>query len=160
MHYPDLSPYVYRELPARREPRLNVGWLDPCAPFTAGEVPEAFLESLWDIWTVERGWVMTRGFHVCPFCPPASDDDPRLCQIVVRHGEERWSGSCEIYVPSSEAVYHAPDLLFHYIVAHRYRPPQVFVDAAFVCAETLRAAAEARKRDPDARRRSSRTPMP
>ena len=161
MHYPDLSPYVYREIAGPGTPRLNVCWLDPCAPFPTGPVPNSFLDALWDVWTAEPRWAMTRGFHVCRYCPePGSDDDPRLSQAVVYRGVARGSGSCEIYVPSDEAVYHAPDLLFHYIVAHGYCPPEVFVDATIACAERLRADRQARRSDPEARRRSSQVPMP
>ncbi|MEU3075515.1 hypothetical protein [Streptomyces laurentii] len=57
-----------------------------------------------------------RGFHVCNLCLRARSGAPR--------------GNGEIRVPGESGItYAAPDLITHYVAAHGYRPPQVFVDA-------------------------------
>ncbi|MCX7805518.1 MAG: hypothetical protein N3A38_10060 [Planctomycetota bacterium] len=30
-------------------------------------------------------------------------------------------------------IYAAPTLIYHYVVAHKYRPPQEFIDAVMTC---------------------------
>jgi hypothetical protein len=50
--------------------------------------------------------------------------------VAERHGEMRLLGSAEIRVFSeSGAIYAAPDLIYHYMAAHRYKPPEQFVSA-------------------------------
>lgn len=70
-----------------------------------------------------------RGSHLCEFCPrpptvlsrgsiPMLDPPPG----TTGNGEIRIAGAGGI-------VYIAPILILHYVVAHRYRPPGVFVAA-------------------------------
>jgi len=40
-------------------------------------------------------------------------------------------------IPSQSCVYIAPDLVVHYIEAHRYAPPTEFVEAVLACPEQL-----------------------
>ena len=42
-------------------------------------------------------------------------------------------GTANIFVPYQGNIYVAPELIVHYIAAHRYKPPQVFVDAVMAC---------------------------
>jgi hypothetical protein len=66
----------------------------------------------------------TRGTHVCEYC----------------HVEEIWLetanrrlilGYAEVWVPepNSKRIFAAPDLIHHYIMAHCYLPPSVFIQA-------------------------------
>jgi hypothetical protein len=53
-----------------------------------------------------------------------------------RWWSRRWSrrpfygGSFEIIVPGRDGkVYRAPELIQHYVISHRYRPPKEFIEA-------------------------------
>lgn len=109
----DLTPYNYgREAP--RHDVLAVGWLSKDEPFTQGDVPPVFTERLAGlIWHPVN---LYRGSHQCEFCPPATP---------VKDG-----GNGEIRVQGySGVVFVAPVLVAHYVTAHGYQPPQVFVNA-------------------------------
>lgn len=108
-YYPDLSPYNYSHY---CEKELNVGWLEKGQPFSVGEVPEGFLERL--KWFSEEPFpVFAAGAHFCEFC---EDRDAK--------------SSCELrIVGEDDAVYATPYLIVHYIEAHKYLPPQEFIDA-------------------------------
>lgn len=112
----DLTPYNYgREAP--RPDVLAVGWLSKDEPFTQGDVPPAFTERLAGlIWHPVN---LYRGSHQCEFCPPAT---PGRVKDARGNGEIRVQGD-------SGVVYVAPVLVAHYVTAHGYQPPQVFVDA-------------------------------
>ncbi|SNX56768.1 hypothetical protein SAMN06272735_1221 [Streptomyces sp. TLI_55] len=140
MFYEDLSPYDYFEdetfaaegrsffrvgfRPAYR--RLAVGWLEVGRPCATGPVPAAFTEKLRAIIAVQSV-NLCRGWHFCDLCPP---DDPAR-------------GNGEIRVPGAPGTaYAAPVLIGHYIDAHAYRPPQVFVDAVMAVDLDAWAAAD------------------
>ena len=49
---------------------------------------------------------------------------------VFKYGRETFLGSAEIRVQGKEGkVYAAPTLIYHYVAAHDYDPPQEFVEA-------------------------------
>ena len=64
------------------------------------------------------------GWHGCHFCPEypvrIADSEGEFCL-----------GDGEIRVPASDGTltYVAPNLIYHYVVAHQYLPPDVFLDA-------------------------------
>ncbi|MEM7246541.1 MAG: hypothetical protein AAF533_14410 [Acidobacteriota bacterium] len=99
MHHPDLSPLA--------EDVLAVGWLGHELP--TGELPAGFPEKLLRL--CEEPIRLTRGSHECPFCegPPAR-------------------GNGEIHLRGPGCVFVAPKLVGHYVAAHGYRPPDVFID--------------------------------
>ncbi|MEV0901114.1 hypothetical protein [Actinoplanes sp. NPDC049802] len=139
-HYADLSPYAYCEeeivdVPGGTisyRPRcalLNVGWLDAPHEFGSGPVPDGFADALLDIIAGSRVNTM-RGFHVCTHCPlPASHRDYRM--LAVEHGKRTLNlGFSEIRVPSDPGTMSAaPTLIWHYVTAHGYRPPDGFITA-------------------------------
>ncbi len=125
-YYPDLSPYEYfRDVEARAGiSSLNVGWLDPSHPFPAGQTSAQFKQRLLRLCQSDNEVVRTRGAHICVLdnCP---SDNP---------GPEAWDptapvGSSEIRVIGTAAIYAAPVLIHHYVVAHNYRPPVEFIQA-------------------------------
>jgi hypothetical protein len=122
MWFEDLSPYTYRapsQPPAHSRPTLNVGWLDDAHPFATGSLPAAFRDRL-ALLAQHGATHVTRGFHVCPFCPGQ-----------VAAGEAETRGNAEIRVVDAAGTrYAAPTLVHHYVATHAYRPPQAFVDAA------------------------------
>jgi hypothetical protein len=139
-YFADLSPYAYtsgpdvisldtppysRQVDATR-PRANVGWLDHTHRFTAGTVTAEVANALLDVISHQRVSVM-RGFHTCPFCPRDPDPGP----LPLDHqGRTAWMGNGEIRIPAADgALFAAPTLIGHYVIAHRYRPPAAFTDA-------------------------------
>jgi len=127
MYFADLSPYTYLPSEAGSLPALNVGWLERGQPFPRGAVTEEFLDRLFA--ACRSPVAATRGFHVCSLCPPPSGGVPRPATIR-RAGVEQSVGSAEIRVRGGDGrVYAAPTLVYHYVEAHRYLPPQEFVAA-------------------------------
>ncbi|MEU0101771.1 hypothetical protein [Streptomyces sp. NPDC006267] len=125
-HYPDLSPYVYDESP---RPMLNVGWLHPGRGHATGVVDARVVRALVLLSAAYDNQM--RGFHRCGFC-----DTDRVSVSGGPNGDTRvWLGSAEIRVRGEDGtVYAAPNLVIHYITAHRYRPPERFCRAAVAAA--------------------------
>jgi hypothetical protein len=122
MYYPDLSPYQYF-VEHRRINLLNIGWLEKSNPFPKGEVPERALSNLLLYCTATIN--PTRGYHPCDFC-----DKPQISYSGESLGRELLLGSAEIRVPGNNGkIYAAPNLIYHYVADHSYRPPDEFVDA-------------------------------
>jgi len=116
MNRPDLSPY------GDSPRRLNVGWLETGHPFPPGEVPDKFAERLFQICLRSR---KTRGSHPCPFCPQS-----QKAKTYLHRGKNISFGSGEIAIKGKHwKSYVAPDLVYHYIVEHHYRPPDEFIEA-------------------------------
>ncbi len=106
----------------RRPDVLNVGWLGRDPSFPTAIPSEETLDLLWGLcWVVVR---QTRGFHLCEFCP---HQPTKWCLEASRSGRARALGSAEVRVFSKAgAVYAAPNLIYHYVEAHRYKPPDEF----------------------------------
>lgn len=122
-YFADLSRYTYGATEVSEPFAYNIGWISADANFpTTSEVDPVFLDRLWLYCTVSVG--QTRGIHECELCRD------RIANIGVRGGERLLLGSAEIRVPSMDARYFAaPNLIFHYVGAHRYSPPSEFVRA-------------------------------
>lgn len=95
--------------------RLNIGWLEAGRPYAAGTVPAAFVERLKAVQDVH--WMnVCLGAHRCDLCPDQETSAPE--------------GNGEVRIPGEPGIaYAAPFLIAHYVTAHGYRPPQVFIDA-------------------------------
>jgi len=122
MYYEDLSAFEYTIRDAAPN-LLNVGWLDAAHPYSQGSVPEEFLDRLFELCRnpVNR----TRGWQECQFC-----EKPSFGVKVTKDGTELVLGSAEIRVAGENGlVYASPNLIYHYISSHRYRPPDVFIEA-------------------------------
>src|SRR5262245_48459535 len=121
MFYEDLSPYSYL-LAEEETPRpLNIGWLDRAQPFETGGTTEDFRARLFEICKTPVN--QTRGLHGCPFCAETI--------IIEERGREVLRlGSAEIRViGAGSKIYAAPNLIFHYVRKHRYKPPEEFIRA-------------------------------
>jgi hypothetical protein len=117
----DLSEYRYFEEYA--VPRAkNVGWLSRDHAFEKEQPSDVVLQKLWQYCKLTVG--ASRGWHCCDFC---GDEDG----ITLQFGAEFIrGGTSEIRVFSPNGtVYAAPNLIFHYIAAHNYKPPQEFLSA-------------------------------
>ncbi len=107
---------------------LNVGWLSSRRAFPTGAVPPDFTMALARLHEVPVA--LTRGYHLCEFCPKSRNADPHRFDA----GSPFWGsaeyGNGEIVVPGESGVrYVAPRLALHYVTEHGYRPPQEFLDA-------------------------------
>lgn len=123
MYYPDLSLYPFEVTSSQEDvPTLCIGWLARKHPYNEGDVPLAFMERLWIFCC--NSVFHTLGYHKCPFCRGSS-----YGAIARRGGKELRLGSGEIRVIGKSAVYAAPDLVYHYVEKHYYRPPGEFVQA-------------------------------
>jgi hypothetical protein len=122
MYIPDLAPYCY-DLPKALEGVLAVGWLNKETPFQSGKCPEDVVKKLERLTLRERVNPM-RGTHRCDFC---NQDEIKL--NVGKHA--LLLGSAEVWVPDSSGrvVFAAPNLIVHYIMEHKYLPPESFIQA-------------------------------
>ncbi|MBL7258799.1 hypothetical protein [Paractinoplanes lichenicola] len=126
-HFEELSPYSYGELESLRiadewieyrprHERINVGWLDAPHEFATGTTPDWFADALLDVIAgiqVNATRVSSRRHAYCCSC-----------------GRRRASGHAEIRVPDGDGkMFAAPTLVWPYVTAHRYRPPDEFVEA-------------------------------
>lgn len=120
-YFDDLSGYsFFRRLASPGT--LNVGWLDRAHAFDK-QVPSAeTLDLLWSFCCVSV--VQTRGIHECVFC------DPPRTVYATRNGKRLLLGTSEIRVFSNNGrIYAAPNLIYHYIRTHHYKPPEEFLQA-------------------------------
>lgn len=125
-YFRDLTPFVYGFEPPLHADIRNVGWLDVDQPFPTGTLPEAWLDRLWNYCKICVS--ATRGLHPCPFCPAPSEG---LEGYIHQHrGERLLLHSAEIRAFSSDGrIFAAPNLIFHYVASHGYRPPDPFIEA-------------------------------
>ena len=123
-HLPeDLTPYT--GCPADDvlgiEP-LAIGWLDKRSQFETGKTSPEFLQKLIQfchpsLTVCQLQVTRPCGFH-CKSVPP-----------LMINGEQVELGRAEIRVIGEEDIFAAPDLIYHYITEHNYRPPKAFVAA-------------------------------
>lgn len=121
-YFADLTPYAYiRSLANAKE--LNVGWLSRWHSFPKGSVSN---EVLTKVFLLCKSPVnKTKGFHTCEFCRGNAWGVP-----VERDGTHLTLGSAEIRVTGRSGIQYAcPDMIYHYMKDHQYKPPQEFIDA-------------------------------
>lgn len=121
-YYPDLYPYKIDWLPNTLTP-LSVGWLNKSQPYTTGSVDDFLIVKLWEFCL--NPMTKFRGFHFCEFCSQAE------APILLRREEKQIQlGSTILFVLGKlNSLYVVPDLIYHYITAHNYLPPQDFLVA-------------------------------
>lgn len=125
MYFEDLSPYTYGRPAAKAAWIVNVGWLDPDHEYARGDVDREAILKLAELCRIRVN--QTRGIHPCEFC----HREQRYREHCVRFGYEAiWLGGAELRLgPAGGTVYAAPNLIYHYVVHHDYRPPGEFVEA-------------------------------
>lgn len=107
---------------------LAVGWLDRRRRFETGSVPARFTEQL------RRFCVASQTVNHAPLARPCP-----LCNEQVMLDDDRL-GAGELRVMGDDDIFTAPDLIFHYVTAHQYKPPQSFIDAVLHGAQPDSAA--------------------
>lgn len=122
-YYRDLSTYVYSNSVTAN---LNVGWLSRYRSFVKGAVDSEIMDIL--AFQVRMPRNRTRGRHPCYFCSTLRSRG--VDTSVDIFGVEHHLGSAEIHAFSRDGVvFTAPDLIYHYIARHGYRPPIEFMQA-------------------------------
>ena len=121
-HYSDFSEYCYGQGTFHVPGTVNIGWLGASVNFDQMDPDEELLDLVWDYCKISVA--QYRGILGCEYCHPRRSD------VGERHGEMRLLGSAEIRVfADSGAIYAAPDLIYHYMTAHRYKSPDQFISA-------------------------------
>jgi hypothetical protein len=118
-YYPDLARLDY--FPVAETTILKaVGWLSADQDFMTGKSSQNFFDRLQEL--VECAWqpFHAMGGHSC-----------ELCQFLEH--EQTPSGNKNLFIPFDGAVLVAPELILHYINAHHYAPPQIFIEAVMHC---------------------------
>lgn len=110
-------------------PLRAVGWLGTNLPFDTGEVSRSFFLKLCRL--VQDAFEPTSclGGQNCELCQfsggpsIARVDDYEFNAFSVRN----------VWVPAGDRLLVAPEGILHYIDAHHYRPPDVFIDSVQAC---------------------------
>ena|SRR6266404_9939913 len=126
----DLSEFRYFSRP-EVQGALNVGWLSALRYCPIGPTTHEFRHKLFGL--CARPQLYNRGFHPCLL---------GLCKFTPRlfgtraslNGQEVSLGSGIIIVRGAEETYVAPNLIYHYVTRHWYRPPKPFIDAILTSA--------------------------
>jgi len=107
-----------------------VGWLDSSHEYSMGHVSVDFFEKL--VALLKNPWspVVTAGRHRCSFC--LFTGGPSDLSYA---GDTVILGSSILIVPTNEALFVAPSMIAHYVDAHKYSPPTMFVQAVLNCPE-------------------------
>jgi len=132
-----------------------VGFLSFVHPYPRGEVLPACFERLVAL-TLAKPLLVSAGYHSCDlgrcgikqalsirlqfreaphilFRHPACTYKESHRRTEVGGAGGRLLGSHNIYIPGDKFIYCAPSLILHYILDHRYRPPEEFSEAVLKC---------------------------
>src|SRR5262245_33140004 len=120
MYIPDLAPF---QLSETHPAMVAVGWLDSVHAYPTGPAPDGFLDQL-KLFCLTPN-IGSMGIHECEFCPALSST------ITISEGATKHRlGSCIIEVFGADnTIYAAPDLIYHYVRDHQYRPPELFIES-------------------------------
>jgi len=145
--YADLGPIDYFR--SATSSWRAVGWLGEGHPFRQGEVSGAFFDRLCTLLLSPWQRFGFLGFHGCDLCPddlPRGLDGAEIREVLRRRFREQNTmqvganellmGCKNLWVPGTGCVYVAPSLIAHYVRAHRYAPPEEFIDAVLRCPDT------------------------
>ncbi|VAW71420.1 hypothetical protein MNBD_GAMMA10-1635 [hydrothermal vent metagenome] len=132
MYYDDLTKFIYLKFlhPNDLPPDLlNIGWLDSEHVFPTDKIDPLVLPVIKKMVFNERSLHMTRGYYFCPFCTISHpiENHPVPASIELG-GQEKSLGSGTIIIQGKTHAYAFPNLLYHYISDHKYKPPHVFID--------------------------------
>ena len=120
-YFKDLDDYSYFD-EAGQVASKCVGWLEKGMAYDIGEISEEVLDRVWEYCQVSL--MQSRGTHICELC------DDGQGWTGNRNGVKLQLGSAEIRVfGEGGTIYAAPDLIYHYMRDHHYRPPEAFLEA-------------------------------
>jgi hypothetical protein len=119
-YFQDLTRYVYHGSEFYRPETVNIGWLERNERFDEQRPGDDVLDLLWSFCKVSIARM--RGIHECGL------DSCEDSYIAARDSERLILGSAEIRVFGEDGmIYAAPTLIYHYVLAHRYKPPAQFL---------------------------------
>jgi len=104
----ELAPYI-----------RSIGWLDHSKGFAKGKTPASVYHALSELLKDPYFPYASPGVHFCNLCPY-----PNV------------GGTRNLLIPGNGFLYLCPELILHYITAHRYKPPEDFCQAALDCPST------------------------
>lgn len=133
-YFADLTAYTYGfyHSDPGPDPDLNVGWLQVGHPFPTAEPEPEFVRSL--IRCCRRSVRLYRGIHVCNLCDVQTFE---MC-VVWYEGRRIHVGNGEVRVAGPDGRwYTAPTLVAHYVLKHKYSPPEQFVSGVLKAAATI-----------------------
>lgn len=115
---------------------VAAGWLDQAHEVPRGELPARdrdVVRALPDLMKSFPG-PLFKGGHAC-----------NLCRGELADRTVPW-GAHNIYVPASQRMWVAPELIVHYVDEHRYVPPHAFVQASAqaLCTQSIEYARSCR----------------
>jgi hypothetical protein len=121
-YFADLSEYAYGDLEFARPGTKNIGWLASGRDFPTAQPSDELLELLWCFCSISVA--KARGGHDCEFCPKGT------AYFFGRSGRRLALSTAQIRVfGDNGTVYAAPNLIYHYVLTHHYRPPDEFIEA-------------------------------
>lgn len=121
MYFPDLTNYFKSQI--KNQSVLRVGWLTKGRRFPTGRTSTLFAEKL--LTMCKNPVNRTRGFHQCDFCVYSD-----FAVKIQQSDQQIYLGSAEIWVSDEQnRIYVAPNLIYHYVTAHQYYPPDDFIEA-------------------------------
>lgn len=107
---------------------VAIGWLARGHPFAKGAVNIDFFEALAALAVDPWQPFATAGVHGCDFCKfTGGPTELTLGELRVP------MGCANLFVPTPACVFVTPSLVLHYLDAHEYAPPQVFLRAVEGC---------------------------
>lgn len=120
-YFKDLTKYSYLHY----ENSKNIGWLDKDYSYSKGKVCKEFMDNLWEYLHLNLN--QSRGYHSCNLCSVLGEG----AFIATNKDKSVKLGFAEIRVLSENGtcVYAAPNLIYHYILNHEYKPPEEFIQA-------------------------------
>ena len=125
MYYEDLTEYKYEEMKFKWVKYKNIGWLDAEKDYPRGRTSKLFRYCLFVV-CVYRVNIM-RGCHDCQFCDMERFSNGRNFNFY------SWLGSAEIRILGVDGViYASPNLIYHYVTSHQYKPPSIFIVSTIV----------------------------
>jgi len=107
----------------------RIGYLTADEDYARGVVSELLFERL--ITLVKHPFMVSPGYHKCDLEACGSKQPPpelRYKGVVIPS-----RGYSDILVFGKTGIYQAPALILHYIRAHNYLPPSLFLDAVLEC---------------------------
>lgn len=133
-HFSDLSPSgrkrpstVIEDMtvhPSSKDQELiAIGWLGENSDFNRRRTPKGFLDELWRF--VINSRVGTLGIHPCALC----GTEPLTFVTVEHQNQKMHLGSSHTYVVGRDKIFIMPNLIFHYMRDHQYKPPHEFIEA-------------------------------
>ena len=121
----DLSPFRYAG-PPQLYSAVNIGWLSPLRYCPFGWTTPEFRDKLFELCAEPQ--VRHGGCHPCLL--GLCIFRPRPFGITAfLNGRDAYLGCGLIVVRGTADMYVAPNLIYHYVTRHGYRPPKGFIDA-------------------------------